>query len=120
MLLAACLILEAGGEDNLQSMWAVKEVVDNRARQSKKSLEDVLLAPKQFSCFNGLKPEDAINRARKHPKWEKALGIAISEARLTNYTKGADHYHAIYIKAPYWTANMELTVIIQNHKFYKQ
>ena len=53
----------------------------------------------------------------KHPRWGEALRIV--QSPTTNYTKGADHYHADYIKNPYWTKSMTVTTKIGLHIFYK-
>jgi N-acetylmuramoyl-L-alanine amidase len=113
----ATLILEAGGEGR-KGMEAVNEVLHNRARKQGKTLYQIAVAPKQFSCFNaGVEP--AVQRAKKHPKWAEAIDIL--QKPLTNHTYGADHYHTLKVK-PSWGPRLKKmgygTVVIGNHIFY--
>jgi spore germination cell wall hydrolase CwlJ-like protein len=54
-------------------------------------------------------------KAQRHPRYAKALDIALSAP--TNYTRGADHYHADYFR-PYWAKHMKVTATIGRHIFY--
>ena len=58
-----------------------------------------------------------IRKAKSHPRWSEAYKIA-SNLCDTNYTKGADHYHADYV-TPYWAKSLTKTVVIGRHIFYK-
>ena len=113
----ACLVLEAGGEGTV-GMEAVNEVIHNRAKNRQKSLYQIVTAPKQFSCFNS-GVTAAIQRAKKHPKWNEA--IRILKNKLTNHTMGADHYHTLSVK-PYWGKDLlkrgYRTITIKHHIFY--
>ncbi|MGI0120220.1 cell wall hydrolase [Zooshikella sp. RANM57] len=46
------------------------------------------------------------------------LADLVLSGHQTNYTKGATHYHTVNIK-PYWASELQQTVIIKNHIFYK-
>ena len=116
-IVATTLILEAGGEYDEGSLEAVYEVIYNRAIKKNQSFSEVCLARKQFSCWNGKDIDKTIEKASKHPRWNEALKIAYSDP-TTNYTKGADHYHADYVD-PYWAKSMKKTVKIGRHIFYK-
>ena len=116
-IVATTLILEAGGEYDEGSLEAVYEVIYNRAIKKNQSFSEVCLARKQFSCWNGKDIYETIEKASKHPRWNEALKIAYSDP-TTNYTKGADHYHADYVD-PYWAKSMKKTVKIGRHIFYK-
>jgi spore germination cell wall hydrolase CwlJ-like protein len=115
-IVAATLILEAGGEYSAGSMEAVHEVIQNRASKRKLTAKQVCLQRKQFSCWNSLEIEKLLAKAKAHPRYGKAL--AIVNGAPTNYTGGADHYHADYVN-PYWAASLTKTVKIGRHIFYK-
>ena len=110
------IILEAGGEYQVGALEAVYEVIMNRAKKRKKTPAQVCLQKWQFSCWNDKDIADNIAKAKKHPRWVIAKNILGKE---TNYTKGADHYHADYIDDPYWAKSMKVTVKIGKHIFYK-
>lgn len=112
-IVAATLILEAGGESDPRAMAAVREVIRNRARN--KTEIAVCLARKQFSCWNRISPEKGIEIAKRHPKWGLALALVKSN---TTHTMGATHYHSTKV-SPYWKNSLTKTVQIQNHIFYK-
>ena len=63
-IVAATLILEAGGEADSRAMAAVREVIANRAKN--KTELAVCLAPKQFSCWNKIPVERGIEIAKRH------------------------------------------------------
>jgi spore germination cell wall hydrolase CwlJ-like protein len=124
----ACLVLEAGGEGT-EGMQAINEVIQNRARRLStyptdklKALYDVVVKPKQFSCFNA-GVDAAIAKAKKHSKWFEAIKILQTET--TDLTHGARYYYANTgankIKAPTWAKNIikqgGKTVQIGNHIF---
>jgi len=59
----------------------------------------------------------AVEKASQHPRWNEAMKIAYEDPK-TNYTMGADHYHADYVR-PYWADSLTRTVKIGLHIFYK-
>jgi N-acetylmuramoyl-L-alanine amidase len=113
-IIAATLILEAAGEGRV-GMEAVREVIANRAKN--KTEIAVCLAPKQFSCWNGMPIHKGIDKARKDPQWNLAHKIASSKP-TTNHTRGATHYHTTKV-LPYWAKKLQKTTTIKNHIFYK-
>ena len=115
-IVAATLILEAGGEYASGSMEAVNEVIRNRAAKRKLTTRQVCLQRKQFSCWNSGKIDQLLAKAKRHPRFSEALSIVNGTA--TNYTGGADHYHADYC-SPYWASSMKKTCVIGKHLFYK-
>ena len=117
-VVASTLILEAGGEYSVGAMESVHEVVYNRSMKRNKSMSEVCLQKSQFSCWNEKDIDSNISKAKKHLRWNKALKI-VDTAEMTNYTDGADHYYADWIKAPYWAADMTLTAKIGRHLFFK-
>ena len=116
-IVAATIILEAGGEYAPNALKAVNEVIQNRAIKRRITPAQVCLQRLQFSCWNN-KPKRAelFAKAQKHPRYKQALHITMS--RPTNYTYGADHYHADYCE-PYWAKHMTVTVVIGRHIFYR-
>ena len=120
-VIAATIIMEAGGEYHVGALEGVYEVIMNRAKKRNKTPAQVCLQRKQFSCWNGKADgikalEDTIALAKKHPRWKIATNVIGSQ---TNYTKGADHYYADYIAEPYWASSMTRTVKIGKHIFFK-
>ena len=102
---AACLILEAGGEP-AGGMEAVFGVIKNRAKSDDiAKWHEVVLKPKQFCCFNS-GTSKAIVKAKEHPHWQKALSI-VKNNDGTDYARGATHYHVYRGRSkvtPYWTS----------------
>ena len=119
-IVVATIIMEAGGEYHVGALEAVYEVIITRAKKRKMTPAEVCLQRKQFSCWNdkadGIKAlEETIAQAKKHPRWVIAKNIL---GKQSNYTKGADHYHADYVD-PYWAKSLTKTVKIGRHIFYK-
>lgn len=115
-IVTATIILEAGGEYSEGAMHAINEVITNRSNKRRISKADVCLQPYQFSCWNNVGLASQLAKAKRHPRWKEAKSIA--DGMATNYTRGADHYHADYCD-PYWNKHMEITTRIGRHIFYK-
>lgn len=120
-VVVSTIIMEAGGEYDIGALEAVYEVIKTRSKKRNKTLAQVCLQRKQFSCWNGKADgikalEATIAKAKKHPRWKIAENILGSN---TNFTNGADHYHANYINTPYWADSMIVTAKIGRHIFYK-
>ena len=116
-VIAATLILESGGEYSLGSMQAVHEVIVNRSIKRRISKAEVCLQAYQFSCWNTGTLASKLAIAKRHPRWTEACVIVAS--KVTNFTDGADHYHADYCN-PHWNKHMKVTAKIGRHIFYKQ
>jgi spore germination cell wall hydrolase CwlJ-like protein len=97
-------------------MEAVNEVIRNRAAKRKLTTRQVCLQRKQFSCWNSGRIDQLLAKAKRHPRFNEAL--AIVNGKPTNYTGGADHYHADYCN-PYWASSLKKTCTIGKHLFYK-
>lgn len=120
----ACLIGEAGGEGR-QGMEAVLEVIRNRAlkkygNDSVVSMYKIVVAPKQFSYFNG-GIDAGINKAKRHPKWREAENVLKSGP--TNHTKGSTYYYAASLnRLPLWVLTLNKMKVpkvqIGNHIFF--
>jgi len=117
VIVACTLILEAGGENAKGAMEAVYEVISERATKRNLSLREVCLQPNQFSVWKSKRYDILIKHAQKHPKYNQALDIVLSN-KNNNITKGADHFTRSD-SIPYWAKYMTLTAIIGNHSFYK-
>jgi len=119
IVIAATLILEAGGERSTKAMPAVYEVISNRAQQSGRTPAQECMRRKQFSCWNNItKRKELLEKAMAHPKFATAVAISIN-GPTTNLTGGATHYHTISVN-PYWASAMITTTTIGHHMFYRQ
>ena len=74
-IVAATLILEAGGEYAEGAMQAVHEVILNRAVKRRLTAKQVCLQRKQFSCWNSGKIAALLAKSKRHPRWHEALAI---------------------------------------------
>lgn len=115
-IVTATIILEAGGEYSEGAMQAVYEVIANRSANRQLTLSEVCLQASQFHCWSDKEVASQIAKAKSHPRWGEAFVITLYPK--TNYTNGADHYHADYCN-PYWNKHMKITAIIGRHIFYK-
>lgn len=122
-LAAAVLCGEARGEGRA-GMEAVWEVVWNRAVRARtnaaetgEAVRRVLLRPRQFSCLNGVAPEDLVARMRTLWAWDTALAIASAPPK-TRRTHGADHYEIVGLN-PRWSRSHRPVAVVGRHKFYR-
>jgi spore germination cell wall hydrolase CwlJ-like protein len=131
-ILVLTIVGEARGEP-IEGQIAVANVIVNRALRRKISVKDVCLAPKQFSCWN----ENDSNRplleelAKEFIRGEYQLKDykqiqwiveGILEGKLSDNTKGSDHYMTTSLfnsdKRPKWaSAPLKDPIIIGNHVF---
>lgn len=129
-LLTALIWGEARGEP-YDGKFAVGMVVFNRVNDPRwpDTYEEVILQPKQFSCFNIEDPNHheilkAVIPSRngnwQNMTWRECRSSAqlvLGRWREDN-TKGANHYHSIDCD-PRWDDNMILTITIGDHEFFK-
>ena len=124
MLFATLLMLECGGEP-WAGKAAVTDTVITRKRQSGKSLTEVLLAPKQFSCFKNMKAADklaadvAAGKHRNDQAWKDCLTLAqlASKPGYWWVRIKATHFYAPAKCSPSWAAKMIEVATIGNHRF---
>jgi len=124
-ILAKTIYGEARGELNpfgLAPLIAVGNVVINRVRKKfEKSITDVCLAPRQFSCWNHDDPnyEKIKNLDESSSLFKTYLEIArnLIEGSWPDLTDGCDHYHARYVK-PFWAGMLTPKRVFGNHLFY--
>ena len=125
-LLAGLIYGEARGEP-----WSGKVgvglVVRNRVNQPGfwnwgRNWREVILKPKQFSCFNPANknlPKIIEAKDRKGLRWQECRMIAeqIYLDRVADFL-GATHYHNINVR-PEWRLKLKYLVTIGLHKFYR-
>lgn len=124
-LMARTVWGEARGE-GLRGMQAVANVIMNRKNAGMwygRTVEDVVLKPYQFSCWNENDPNySKIQKVTESdPAFENAKGLAklAYEGDLLDITGGATHYHRAGT-TPNWASSMQETTIIGNHIFYRE
>ena len=116
---------EARGESE-EGQRAVAKIILDIAKNKEQSIQEVVLAPRQFSAFNaGLSSK--IVRVSNNPvfvKIRKNMEVAINEWNQGKTLKGATHYYAIKgmknQKPPYWAPSMEFITEIGGHRFLKE
>ena len=125
--LLTVLMLGEGRGEPIEGRIAIGNVVKNRVKSRKwdgTTYWEVILMPKQFSCFDDSnvdymieilgKPNDPL---RKETLW---IAHGIHGRFILDNTKGAFNYHAGWLNPyPSWAKNMVKTVQIGNHIFYK-
>jgi len=117
------IAMESASEP-LEWQVAVAGVILERSRGSRKSLEAVCLAPKQFSAWNTDSKAVRWRRAwldryytpKARQNALKALNKAILE-QSKGLNPGYTHYHNKDVR-PYWSVGHK-GVLIGKHKFYK-
>ena len=113
LCLALNIYHEARGEP-LVGQHAVAHVTLNRARERGQRICDVVFDPYQFSWT--IKDP----KVKDETAWRTALRVARTAYRAgpkADPTRGANHYHATYVR-PRWAAGMAKTVRIGQHIFY--
>ena len=123
MYLAKTIWGEARGE-SLKGQQAVANVIMNRVKRGGwygATVEEVVLKPYQFSCWNDTDPNFAKlqNLKSDDPQLATAKQIATKAyyGELDDITGGAVNYHAKSV-TPYWAKTMTQTATIGNHIFY--
>jgi len=131
-LLVATIILEAGGEPLIgQRLVAgcisfratIAGVVFSMTGQAhplfgRGSISDVILAPKQFSCWNGMAKDDISSRvesirATRQAEWMTA------QAAVASAIQCCTHYHSARMKPwPEWAEDMNRVCAVGGHVFY--
>jgi len=91
------------------------------------TISDVVLYPKQFSCWNDNDPNKKMlnieylenTTGAQRAAWETAKFLAKQIMfGSKDYTKGALFYHADYVD-PNWSSSYTITAKIGNHIFYR-
>ena len=120
-VVADTLYLEARGEGE-RGLRAVASVVYNRAVRTGKTFEAVCLAPKQFSCWNGLTPTTCkITPKNVRDVEAYILCHTIEKELLTGKFEPLGdwtHYYNPRLCSPKWAKNTKEKKI-GNHNFLK-
>ena len=133
-VIAACLVLEAGGEGKT-GMQAVMNVITNRAKGGSKGFYLQVVKEKQFSCINSARWGEFLNtqalnaniigKAKKSPAWKVAVEIVDSafSGSLSDVTGGATHYYSTKVykngHKPDWADAFQQTKVIGRHLFLR-
>jgi spore germination cell wall hydrolase CwlJ-like protein len=116
ILLILTIYLEAECQ-SFEGKQAVANVIYNRSVNVNKTIVEVVLKPRQFSCWN-----DTIYVQKRLKNINIAQIIQSTKAALLfwdDITGGATHYTTIRTKKQ-WMKNKIITRIIGKHKFMKR
>lgn len=113
LCLAWTLYHEGAKNEPIEGLFAIAQVVLNRAQRNPEKVCDVVFAPAQFSWT--LKPPP-VEPGRP---WDNAVSVARLSFHMADFTGGADHYHAGYMR-PVWVKNMKQLGLYGNHIFYRR
>lgn len=115
MCLAWNVYFESRSEP-IAGQHAVAEVTITRASLSGRNLCEEVFLDRQFSWNNG----DTRPVITNKEAWSTATTIAKHTIEApTDFSQGATHYHANYIRKPKWAYKLCETVRIGRHIFYK-
>ena len=118
-MLARVIYGEARGESD-NGRIAVGNVIINRAKN--KSIKDVIMQSKQFSCLN---PNDKNFQVISEPEINdsdmvecRKIADMLLSGRIMDNTRGSMFYHEKSVK-PYWAKNKTVKRKIGRHRFYR-
>lgn len=115
--LALNIYHEARGEP-VEGQKAVAKVTLTRAIRRKQSVEQVILAPRQFSWTHDGTP-DYPTDYRVFFRCCESAHAAITEYMNGQTLEMADHYFNHNLVNPSWASGMKIIKIIGNHTFLK-
>lgn len=81
---------------------------------------EVILCPKQFSCFDDHNLSDMLKAyAARSVMWAECFSIAekVYAGTMISYIGSPTHYHAMSVH-PSWTSKLTFLSDVGNHKFY--
>lgn len=114
-LVVKTVLLESQTE-SLEGQRAVFAVIDNRSKLSEEPRKKVVLAPKQFSCWNKTAPEKVVIEGDLNA-YAKQL-TETNKIKNEKIAKYATHYHNPKLATPkYYKKALKLGAI-GNHVFY--
>ena len=113
LCLALNLYHEGDKTEPLHGLFAIAQVVLNRASRKIDAICPVVQKYKQFSWT--MRPPKVVDDA----SWQRAQDVAQLSLHMSDFTGGATHYHALYV-SPYWKPDMVVLGKWGNHIFYKQ
>ena len=125
LLLAARLIYGEARGTSIEEQIAVAHVVRNRSLKPGwwgRSVREVILARKQFSCLNAGDPNfpKLLAVPVADPMFLRCAGIAglVLAGAIPDPTDGADHYHSRDV-SPDWAHEMKRTHETTSFIFYR-
>lgn len=125
-LISRTLMAEAIGEKTTRAFDAVASVIWNRAGGNKRRMADVILSPRQFSCWNKLTDDEKRNfvikphgRSMTNPSaWAYCQSLAKSMVDGTFSPIGSwTHYYAKGRANPNWASQLVEPETIGRHVF---
>lgn len=124
-VLARTLWAEARNQSRA-GMEAVASVILNRAAHPRwwgRSVLDVCLKPRQFSCWNADDPQFSRIRSvgSDEPLFRLALAVAAQalNGHLDDATNGADSYANLAVCSPVWAERIKPCAVIGAHTFFR-
>lgn len=132
--LATAIYGEARGESITGQLAMAYTIINRTVKSRKKTVCDIILAPKQYSIFNNNAAlKTAAMSANLEPmqknvidkqSWQLATEIAavVIRKQIADPGKGATHYVAYKSlnRIPKWTYKFTKIVLIGNHTFFKE
>ena len=114
---AEAAYFEARG-DGLRGMHAVANVIMNRAKESGETPYQVVVKPKQFSYL--ARKDLTIDDHESYNMALRIAALAVTEM-LPDITNGSTHYVAPkrLVRIPKWVKEMERTVVVRDHHFFR-
>ena len=112
LCLALNLYHEGDKNEPIEGLFAIAQVVLNRAGRDPEKVCDVVYAPHQFSWTS--KPP----HVEEGRPWQNAVSVARLSFHMADFTGGADHYHAGFVR-PVWAKSMKQMGSYGNHLFYR-
>ncbi|MBA4249034.1 MAG: hypothetical protein C0432_04395 [Candidatus Puniceispirillum sp.] len=111
---------------HIQGLVAVGNIIYNRFKKQTwfgKTLSEVCVKPFQFSCWNANDPNrrKVENLKIDSDFFQLCLYVAegVVNQKWDDITKGADHYHAVWLTPhPRWAKPECITNVIGQHVFY--
>ena len=125
-LLAATLFSET---KDLEDAKGIANVIKNRMNRPERfgnSMQEVILAPYQFSGVNSPEFQKAANLQFKSKEEENifkqflSISSAAIKGTLEDNTGGADHYVNLKLARPKWSKVYPKTTKIDQHTYYKE
>lgn len=119
-LVIRTLIGEARSEGDT-GMAGVAHVIRNRMNRMQKPVDQIILAPSQFSMWNQGNPagQSAMGVSRDDPVYQRAGQIVdgVFNGSVPDVTGGATHYYNASLASPEWGPTMRGVTQIGNHRF---
>ncbi len=129
MCIALAVYFESRGESQAGQL-AVAQVIMNRVEHEAYPDDPCAVVkqgrywrhiPLRHQCQFSFWCDGLPERIEDREAWGMAVlnGAVVYWGWLPDYTKGATHYHAAWVR-PQWSSRMEQTVRVDNHVFYRQ